>query len=197
MAVLAKPGAEEKRREAEEGFLAATESLLDDGASYAELTIEQIAERAKRPRTAFYLYFRDKRQLLMRLAERVATTFYAESERWYQGSAGAGDVRPALAAITRTYREHAALLGAVVEASGYDERVNGFWRVVIGRFVTATRDKLVSEGEPEASAEAKAFALTWMTERSLYQQFGGGEPLDNDAFLDALVDVWERSVYGA
>ena len=197
MAVLAKPGAEAKRREAEEGFLAATESLLDDGASYAELTIEQIAERAKRPRTAFYLYFRDKRQLLMRLAERVATTFYEEAEPWYRPEGGIAEVRPAIEAIMNTYREHAALLGAVVEASGYDERIGGFWRSVIERFVAATRDKLILEGEPEASAEAKAFALTWMVERTLYQQLAGGEPLDSDAVADALVEVLERSAYGA
>src|SRR3990170_4951728 len=95
----AQAGAGERRREAEQGFLAATEALLDEGSSYAELSVEQIASRVGRPRTAFYLYFRDKRELLMRLTENVATVLFGEADRWWSGSGGRGDVRPALAEV--------------------------------------------------------------------------------------------------
>jgi AcrR family transcriptional regulator len=193
--VLARPDTADRRREAEEGFLAATESLLAEGRPYAELSVEQISARAGRPRTAFYIYFRDRRDLLMRLAERLAEVFYEQSERWWTGG-GAEDLRPTLGEIMATYRDHASLLGAVIEAAGYDERVSGFWRSVIARFIAPTRERLIQEGESPEAARAKAFALCWMTERTLYQQFIGGAPHEDPAVLDALVDVWRRSVYG-
>ena len=49
-------------------MLRATEQLLAEGSSYADLNVERIATAAGISRTAFYFYFRDKRDLLMRLA---------------------------------------------------------------------------------------------------------------------------------
>ena len=133
MPVLSK-GSEsaERRREAQAAFLLAAEALLADGHPYAELSVEQISAAAGRSRTAFYLYFRDKRELLMRLTEAVAATLYDEADRWWSGDDGRRDLRTALADVLGTYREHADLLRAVVEASAYDEEVAEFWRALGG-----------------------------------------------------------------
>jgi TetR/AcrR family transcriptional regulator, ethionamide resistance regulator len=198
VAVLSKAnaGTSERRREAEQGLLAATEALLDGGSSYAELSVEQIASRAGRPRTAFYLYFRDKRELLMRLTEDVAEVLYQEADRWWSGTRGREDVRPALADILRTWAEHASLLGAVVEASTYDEEIGAFWRGLVGRFIDATERRLIADGEEPGAAAAKAFVLCWMANHACYQQIARGESLDDPALLDALTEILGRSVYG-
>jgi AcrR family transcriptional regulator len=188
-------GASERRREAEQGFLAATEALLDGGSSYAELSVEQIASRAGRPRTAFYLYFRDKRELLMRLTEEVAETLYVEANRWWSGTRGREDVRPALADIVHTWAQHAALLGAVVEAATYDREIGEFWRRLVGRFIEATERRLVEEGEEPRAAAAKAFVLCWMVNHACYQQIERGASLDDPALVDALTEILARSVY--
>jgi TetR/AcrR family transcriptional regulator, ethionamide resistance regulator len=192
----ANAGTSERRREAERAFLAATEALLDGGSSYAELSVEQIASRAGRPRTAFYLYFRDKRELLMRLTEDVAEVLYQEADRWWSGTRGREDVRPALADILRTWAEHASLLGAVVEASTYDEEIGAFWRGLVGRFIAATERRLIADGEEPGAAAAKAFVLCWMANHACYQQIARGESLDDPALLDALTEILGRSVYG-
>jgi TetR/AcrR family transcriptional regulator, ethionamide resistance regulator len=198
VAVLSKAnaGTSERRREAEQGLLAATEALLDGGSSYAELSVEQIASRAGRPRTAFYLYFRDKRELLIRLTEDVAEVLYQEADRWWSGTRGREDVRPALADILRTWAEHASLLGAVVEASTYDEEIGAFWRGLVGRFIDATERRLIADGEEPGAAAAKAFVLCWMANHACYQQIARGESLDDPALLDALTEILGRSVYG-
>jgi TetR/AcrR family transcriptional regulator, ethionamide resistance regulator len=198
VAVLSKAnaGTSERRREAEQGLLAATEALLDGGSSYAELSVEQIASRAGRPRTAFYLYFRDKRELLMRLTQDVAEVLYQEADRWWSGTRGREDVRPALADILRTWAEHASLLGAVVEASTYDEEIGAFWRGLVGRFIDATERRLIADGEEPGAAAAKAFVLCWMANHACYQQIARGESLDDPALLDALTEILGRSVYG-
>lgn len=199
MAVLSRSraGASERRLEAERGFLRATEGLLDEGASYAELSVERIASRAGRPRTAFYLYFRDKRELLMRLTESVAEQLYAEADRWWSGNRGREDIRPSLDGIVGTYAGHASLLRAVVEASTYDAEIGEYWRRVVQRFIDATERRLVESGEEPRAAAANAFVLVWMIAHSCYQQAVRGEPLDDEAFLDALVQVMERSIYNA
>lgn len=198
MAVLSRSaaGASERRRKGEQAFLTATEALLDEGRSYAELSVEQIASRAGRPRTAFYLYFPDKRELLIRLAETVAETLYEQADTWWSGTEGRADVRPALAAVLGTWARHASLLGAVVEAATYDEEIGEFWRNLVGRFIDATERRLVEEGEEPEAAAAKAFVLCWMTNHACYQQHARAGSLDDLALLDALTDILERSVYG-
>jgi AcrR family transcriptional regulator len=197
MAVLSR-GTEsgERRREAEAAFLAGTEQLLADGNSYADLSVERIAGAAGRSRTAFYLYFRDKRDLLMRLTEAVASVLYEEADRWWSGEDGRRELRAALADILGTYREHADLLRAVVEASTYDEQVGEFWRELVGRFVDATERRLVEEGDEPGRAAAKAFALTWMVERACYQQVARTARMKDSELVESLVEIWERSVYG-
>jgi EthR-like transcriptional regulator len=42
---------------------------------------------------------------------------------------------------------------------------------------------------------ATAFALVWMTERTLYQQFVQGEPVPPDDLVEEMVGIWLRSLY--
>jgi AcrR family transcriptional regulator len=190
----------EKRAAVEAAVLEATEGLLAGGRSYAELKIEDIAGAAGISRTAFYFYFRDKRELLMRLTEDVADVFYAEADAWWSGGGdGREDLERALAIIIALYREHGVLLRAVAEASAYDEAVAGFWRALVGRFVEASRRRIEEEQARGAmtgvAAEATAFALTWMTERACYQRLAQGGELTDD-FQTGLVHIWVAALYG-
>src|SRR3712207_2047238 len=188
----------EKRAAIESSVLRATEDLLTEGASFAELNIERIATRAGISRTAFYFYFRDKRELLMRLTTAFNDQLMDAASTWWSGG---GEIRAALANITSIYSEHAALARATVEVSTYDEEVAGFWRALVGRFVDATRDRIRAEQEAgralAGDPEAMAFALVWMTERTLYQRMVQEQPVPADAFVDALASIYSRTVYGA
>jgi TetR/AcrR family transcriptional regulator, ethionamide resistance regulator len=190
----------EKRAAIEAAVLEATEGLLAGGRSYADLKIEDIAGAAGISRTAFYFYFRDKRELLMRLTEEVADVLYAEADAWWSGGGdGREDLERALAIVIALYREHGVVLRAVVEASAYDEAVAGFWRALVGRFVEASRRRIEAEQERGAmtsvAAEATAFALTWMTERACYQRLVQGGDLTDD-FQTGLVHIWVAALYG-
>lgn len=192
----------QKRAAVEAAVLEATEARLAGGRTYADLTIEEIATAAGISRTAFYFYFRDKRELLMRLTEDVAEGLYAEADAWWSGE---GDGREALERALRSviglYHEHDVLLRAVVEASAYDKVVAEFWRALVGRFVAATRGRMEEEQARGAmgglSASATAFALCWMTERACYQRIVQGADLTDDEFLGGLVHIWTATLYGA
>jgi TetR/AcrR family transcriptional regulator, ethionamide resistance regulator len=190
-----------KRAAIERDLLGATEALLAEGASYSDLNIERIATRAGISRTAFYFYFRDKRELLMRLTEQAAELLYGEADSWWsaEGSA-ARELEPALNRVIGLYAEHATVLRAVVEAATYDEPVATFWRAIVGRFVQATQARIEAEQAagrmPPGPAQAIAFALVWASERACYQQFVQGEPLEESELRVGLATIWISTIYG-
>lgn len=189
-----------RRRAVQAAVLEATEALLREGARYADLNIERIATRAGISRTAFYFYFRDKRELLMRLTEDVNDLLYAQADIWWSGSGDpAAEMREALANIARLYDEHGVLLRAIVEVSTTDEEIGAFWRGLVGRFVEATRRRIEREHAAGRAAvadpPATAFALCWMTERVFYQHLVQESAPPVDGLVDALGGIWVRAVY--
>ena len=191
-----------KRAAVQAAVLEAAEGLLAEGASYADLNIERIATRAGISRTAFYFYFRDKRELLLRLTEEVTDRFYEQGDVWYSGQGETiAELREALANIGALYREHGAIVGAVIQAAATDEEVAAFWYSLVDRFVDATAQRIEAlrrEGRTAVREDprASAFALCWMIERTFNQQLARGAPFDEDVLVDALTGVFVRAVYG-
>lgn len=185
-------------------MLTATEALLREGASYSELNIERIATRAGLSRTAFYFYFRDKRELLMRVTQDLTDQLYEIADRWWSGNGdGRAELSQVLAEIADVWREHLPLLRAIVEAASTDEEIGAFWRALVGRFVDATRDRIAAEqaaglAPADIPAAGVAFTLCWMAERALYQGLAMGAFADESPSVDdAIVSVWVGAIYGS
>ena len=189
-----------KRAAVQAAVLRATEQLLGEGATYSDLNIERIATRAGISRTAFYFYFADKRELLMRLTEDVTDELYTQADIWYSGSGDPeAEIREALVNIARLYEQHGTLLRVIVEVATYDDEVAVFWRALLGRFIEATKRRIAVEQEAGKSSDgdpgATAFALCWMAERVLYQELIQGAPIRREDLVDALVRIWMRTIY--
>jgi AcrR family transcriptional regulator len=190
-----------KRAQVQAAVLTATEELLAEGIPFADLNIERIATRAGISRTAFYFYFKDKRELLMRLTEEVNDALFAAADVWFreEGEAAKAAMRTALAQIAELYAEHGVLLRAIVEVSTYDEEIAVFWRDLLQRFADATQRRIEAEqaagNAPDMPAAATGFALTWMTERTFYQRLVQDDA--PDGLIDAVHGIWVRSVYGS
>ena len=177
-------------------MMEATERLLAAGASYAELTIEQIAREAGQSRTSFYFLFRDKRELLEAAAGELTDFVAGAAERWLADRrAGRAQLEEALLVLVQGFIEHAPLLRAVVEASTYDDVVGDFWRGLIGRYVDATQRRLEDSGAATgARAEILAASLVWMTERTLYQLAVQDNRHDAGSVVTVIADIWWRSL---
>ena len=191
-----------KRAAVQAAVLEATEALLDEGVSYADLNIERIATRAGISRTAFYFYFRDKRELLLRLTEDVVDELYRQGDIWFSGNGDAAeDLHRALRNIAALYRENGAVLRAIVQAAATDDEVAVFWHAILNRFVDATTARIEALQAAGGSAvredaRAAAFVLCWMIERAFNQQLVLGQPLREDELVDALTGIFVRAVYG-
>jgi AcrR family transcriptional regulator len=193
----------EKRQAIEAAVLQAMEEMLADGATYATLSVERIAKRAGISRTAFYFYFADKRELLMRLATNLSDELYAEADAWWSGDGdGAQQLTAALAKIAAVYRAHGPLVCAIVELSTYDEVVGPFWHALVGRFVDASAARISSEAEAGRAAgvpspQATAFALVWMSERTLHQMLVQKAAIADGEVVAALAAIWIAAVYAS
>lgn len=194
------PTSGERRAAVEAAIVSAAEELLTEGHTFTALSVEQIASRAGIGRTAFYFYFRDKRDVLLRLGRTALEELYEEADRWWSGTGdGPEELRRSLAAAARRYLEHAAVLRVVTEAATYEDDVREFWSRLIDRFVEATCARIELEqaaGRAGAMpARETAAALIWMSERLLYQ-YARGTLRDFDEMMDALSGAFERTVYG-
>jgi TetR/AcrR family transcriptional regulator, ethionamide resistance regulator len=189
-----------KRAQVQADVLRATEALLAGGSSYADLNVERIATAAGISRTAFYFYFRDKRDLLMRLAGDVTELLYAQADIWFSGEGQdpEREIREALTRIAELYEEHGVLIRAIVEVSTYEEDIATFWRGLLNRFIDATARRIEEEGAvPAGRAQATALALIWMVERAFYQELVQEQPVTWEALIDAIVGIFCGTVYGA
>jgi AcrR family transcriptional regulator len=188
-----------KRAQVQAAVLSATEQLLAGGSSYADLNVERIAKAAGISRTAFYFYFADKRDLLMRLAGDVTELLYAQADIWFSGEGEdpEREIREALTRIAELYEEHGVLIRAIVEVSTYEEDIATFWRGLLNRFVDATARRIALEDAvPAERAQATALALIWMVERTFYQELVQEQPVTWEALIDAIVGIFRGTVYG-
>lgn len=181
------------RRTTEQALLTAAVDLLGEGLPYADIGIEQIVKRAGFSRPTFYSYFRDKRELVLRLGDALQADVAVAADPWLEREEG--EVRETLAGVLDVFLAHRGTLSALVEAASYDPDVNTFWHAFHDRF-KATAAARIARAFPElprTHVEARAFTLIWMTERTLTEYLAGSE-VDADALLDELARIWDAAL---
>ena len=124
--------------------LAATERLLMQGIRFTELGVQRIAAEAGVARSTFYTHFRDKTDLLMRLAGTMRESSFDRTGSWDPGGPGdpLGRLTEVFADVIRIYRTYAPVLAAVSEVAAYDEAVREYWAAGLEQFVARTVDAL-------------------------------------------------------
>src|SRR6478735_2551303 len=70
---------------AEAEIVSAAESLLRER-SFRELTVDEVMRRTDLSRPSFYVYFRDRHHLILRVVEHLGNELRTMSQRWYTGS---------------------------------------------------------------------------------------------------------------
>jgi TetR/AcrR family transcriptional regulator, ethionamide resistance regulator len=194
MAILDKRRRDDPRRQVtERAFVDATLSLLDEGASFADLNVSRVAERAGRTRTAFYAHFEDRRELLFALLEQAGGEAMSALGPFLAGDGPVeqDEVVTSTKALLETFARNATIVRAVIEAAGYDDAVAGYWAGIVERIIEGSQARLQAEGLDAEDAKATATALVWMTERLCYQQaVRGATGLNDDAAVAAISRVW-------
>jgi AcrR family transcriptional regulator len=168
---------------------------------YRDLTVEEIAAAAGISRSAFYLHFSDKGELIEAAAAEVSGELGAAAARWWRGEgAPAARIRRAVDGFVTVYAEHRQVLAVITEAASYDERVRGLWMEIIGRFIGATAEHLAAEQRrglvpDRLDAASAAEALVWMSERCCFLYLGPGGGRSAEEVAEQLSTVWTAALY--
>ena len=186
---------------AEREIIAAAEALLRER-PFRELTVDEVMRRTDLSRPSFYVYFRDRHHLVLRVVEHLGAELFEMSDRWLRGSGDGPDLaRQALEGIVDVYAEHGPVMRALADAAADDPGVEQAYRAIVQGFVDATArhiDEEIAAGRilPLDPAET-ASALVWMMERYLNLSFGSEPGADRGAVAETLTTIWTRVLYGA
>jgi TetR/AcrR family transcriptional regulator, ethionamide resistance regulator len=199
---VVKSGPARRRRrpeEAEREILDAAEELLRAG-RFSALTVDELMSRTDLSRASFYVYFRDRHHLIMRLTERIGGELFEMSGRWLLGSGDPiEDARAAVEGVTAVYAEHGPVLRAIAEAASHDPEVESIYHGLIERFVDATTKRIqedIANGRiTPLDPRETARTLVWMNERYLLETLGRHPQEPVDRVVETLWTVWVRALY--
>jgi TetR/AcrR family transcriptional regulator, ethionamide resistance regulator len=185
---------------AEAEIIAAAQAFLRER-PFRELTVDEVMRRTELSRPSFYVYFRDRHDLVLRVVGRLESELFTMSDRWFRGSGeGRETAREALDGIVEVFAEHGPVMRALADAATDDPRVEEAYGALVQRFVDATARHI--DGEMSAghvlplNAGETARALVWMNERYLNESLGR-EPYANPRTVaDTLLTIWTRVLYG-
>ncbi|MGI5150424.1 TetR/AcrR family transcriptional regulator [Plantactinospora sp. CA-294935] len=191
----------DRRASVEAQVLAATERLLVEGASFTELGVQRIAATAGVARSTFYTHFRDKSELLTRLAGTMQTAGFDIASAW-RPEDGVDALADAFLRILGIHRRYAAVINAVNEVAAYDPAVREFWRGGLVRFLDNT---VTIIGEEQRAGRAPADLDVLSASRVIvaggetaiidHVASSGGDASGDASFARELALIWWHGVY--
>ena len=187
-------------KESEREILVAAEEFLRER-PFREMTVDAVMSRTGLKRPAFYVHFRDRHDLALRVVEQLGMEIGEMVDRWLVGTDLVNDARSAFKGLTEVYSQHGAVLRALSDAAGSDEKVEAAYGQLIQQFIDATTKRIVddqADGRIKADLDAveTARALVWMDERYLTQTFSREPHPDPDLVVDVLYNIWMSALYG-
>ena len=207
MAVNAPRESEPRRRRrrtpevAEQEIIAAAEALLRER-PFRELTVDEVMRRTELSRPSFYVYFRDRHHLVLRVVEHIGGELFTMADRWLKGTGEGPELaRAALDGIVTVYVEHGPVMRALADAAADDRGVEQAYNALVQSFIDATArhiEEEVAAGRVlKLSAHQTATALVWMMERYLTLSLGREPFTEARSVADTLATIWNRVLYGA
>jgi AcrR family transcriptional regulator len=179
----------------EQEILAAAEQLLRER-PFRDITVEDVMSRTGLKRPAFYVHFRDRHDLALRVVEQIGAELFEMTDRWLQGD----DFRAALEGLASVYQRLGPVMRALSDAAGADSRVEGAYRLLVEQFIAATAEHIRAEQargriRPLVDVDQTARALIWMNERYLLDSFSGSPQADPEVVVAVLAHIWVSALY--
>ena len=185
---------------AEAEIVAAAEALLRER-PFRELTVDEVMRRTDLSRPSFYVYFRDRHHLILRVVEHLGNELRTMSQRWYTGSGdGPAQAREAMEGIVDVFAEHGPVLRALADAAADDPDVEAAYAQLVQSFVDVTavhiRAEIAAGRILPLDPHETATALVWMNERYLTLSLGLDPGADRAVVAQTLNTIWSRTLYG-
>jgi AcrR family transcriptional regulator len=144
-------GGEPARRVAARArLIEATERLLAAGTPYIALSVEQLCSEAGVARSTFYVHFRDKGELVTRVAERMLEQLSDAAGAWWVPGASREQLLAATRRLVGVYARHRAVLAALAETAAYDAELRRVQEGLVDRHARPLVD-LIEAGKGDGS----------------------------------------------
>jgi len=163
--------------------------------------VDGVTRAAGVSRSAFYVYFGDKEELLLgALEDLIASHQNRLGNCWPQGGDPRRGVEKAIYDVARVFAGNSDLLALAFETATYDEEVREIWSVLTESVTEGTETeirRLQSEGAVDDALDAAVLAdgLVLMTERSFQINLAQGDR-DPDSVAADLTKVWWAALFG-
>jgi AcrR family transcriptional regulator len=166
-----------------------------------EVTVAAIMEATTLSRKSFYVYFRDRSELIAALVSPLRAEADAALSVWRQACDPVPAGRAALRSAAATYREHGAILRAVFWSSAQDPEVEAVRRDLTETVVAIAEVKIrqaasnsTSRSTVHLDPRGTALALVTMNIHSLLRLSPEATDAELDALVDTLSTIWERTI---
>jgi len=166
---------------------------------YDAISVKEILDRADVGRSTFYTHFRDKADLLMRLATTMVAASFDVASAW-EPTDGAEGLADTFLRVIGVYREHIGVVRAVAEVGGYDATVRAFWHDRLDRFrdrtIAVLREEQDAGRSPASVSLASAAQIIVMGgERAIFDHVTDAGSNDDASFARELALTWWYGVY--
>jgi AcrR family transcriptional regulator len=185
-------------RETEREILDAAEQLLHER-PFHELTVPAVMARTGLKRPAFYVHFRGRHDLVLRVVDRIGDELLVVANRWFEGDGAVADLRSALEGVAAVYVEHGPVLRALADASASDPTVEQTYRGLVQGFIEATAHRIRAEQATgrigDIDPDETARALVWLNESYLRDALGRTPAADASTVVDVIERIWIATLY--
>lgn len=185
--------------------LTATARSLMQAVGYDRLTVEEVHRKAGVSKATFYFYFRNKKHLLMHLADDVMTDLYEVAGRHYPEKDEFSRIVLANVAYLQVWHRESRILGQFFALSLVDGSIHQVYQQYRARFeerIAGRIHRLVDQARiPLTDPELLAGTLSSMVEFSAFRYFCTAEQVGRagvpfEELVRVLSESWYRAVYG-
>ena len=183
------------------GLRAGVERLLEGGRTYAEISIDDLVAEGGLAKSTFYVYFRDKTELLRTLAAEVMKALIDFEGAWWTlpPEAGKDEIHTGVLRMYQAYHDHGALMAAIVDTTVHDRELREQFASTMDGAVEAAAHHLracqaVGIAPHGMDPEPTAYWLIWTLERGFYRMYADLKPAARKRRLAAATDIiWHAS----
>jgi AcrR family transcriptional regulator len=197
-------GSRRRRRSpevAEQEIITAAEELLRER-PFRELTVDEVMRRTDLSRPSFYVYFRDRHHLVLKVVERLTAETSEMADIWFraEGRTGVETIREATRGVVDVHVRHGAVLQALADAAADDPEVEAAHAGALNYFIGLISDHIereVAAGNMlPCDPQETARALAIMNDRYLTTVLGRNQMVDPETVVDTICTIWVRTLYG-
>jgi TetR/AcrR family transcriptional regulator, ethionamide resistance regulator len=185
---------------AEGEIVAAADGLLRER-PFRELTVDEVMRRTGLSRPSFYVYFRDRHHLVLRMVQLIGAELFTMSDRWLQGEGdGPTLARAATEGIVGVFAQHGPVLRALADAAADDPDVEDAYGRLVQSFIDVTARHIEAEIAAQRilalNPTETAKGVVLMNERYLNESLAREPRTPRETVVETLSTIWTRTLYG-